>query len=143
MLFLANLNWLAILVASLVSFVSGAIWFGPKTFFPVWWKAMGKEPSEAAGSGSNMAVVFGATYLGQLFQVTSMAMIIAACRFAYPGFSLAEGLTLGIIAGVGLIAASSLSHRLFGGQGFKVWLIEVGSDAINIVIASIILTLWF
>ena len=143
MLFLANLNWLAVLVASLVSFVSGAIWFGPKTFFPVWWKAMGKEPSEAAGSGSNIAVVFGATYLGQLFQVTAMAIIIAAARIANPAFSLADGITLGVVVAVGLIAASSLSHRLFGGQGFKVWLIEVGSDAINIVIASIILTLWF
>ena len=142
-MFLANLNWLAIFVASLVSFVSGAVWFGPKTFFPVWWKAMGKDSSEAAGSGSNMGVVFAATYLGQLFQVTAMAMVIAGARFAYPEFSLAEGVSLGVIVAIGLISASSLSHRLFAGQGFKVWLIEVSNDAINIVIASVILTLWF
>jgi len=142
-MFLANLNWIAIFVASLVSFVSGALWFGPKTFFPVWWKAMGKDSSEVPGSGSNMGVVFAATYLGQLFQVTAMAMVIAAARLAYPGFSLAEGLPLGLIVGIGLIAASSLSHRLFAGQGFKVWLIEVSNDVINIVIASVILTLWF
>jgi len=38
----AGINWLAVLVASLASFVIGFAWFSPKTFFPVWWKAMGR-----------------------------------------------------------------------------------------------------
>ena len=32
---LQNLNFLAILVSSVVSFIIGAVWFGPKTFYPV------------------------------------------------------------------------------------------------------------
>ena len=40
-----SINWLAVLLATIVSFVSGFIWFGPKTFYPVWWKALGKSPN--------------------------------------------------------------------------------------------------
>ncbi|MSX73744.1 MAG: DUF1761 domain-containing protein, partial [Actinobacteria bacterium] len=36
-----GLNLLAVLAAFAVSFISGAIWFGPKTFYPVWMKAKG------------------------------------------------------------------------------------------------------
>jgi hypothetical protein len=56
---LANINWIAVLLATLVSFISGFIWFGPKTFYPVWWKAMGKSDKEEPGSHQNMTVVFG------------------------------------------------------------------------------------
>jgi hypothetical protein len=71
-MFLLELNWLAIVVAWIVAFVAGAIWFGPKTFFPVWWKAMGRKPEDAAG-GSNMGVVFGATAVAALVEAIAVA----------------------------------------------------------------------
>lgn len=33
--------------------------------------------------------------------------------------------------------ASSLSHRLFGGDGFRVWLIEVGGDIVGLTLAGL------
>lgn len=44
----------------------------------------------------------------------------------------------GLIAGL-LVAAASLGHRLFAGHGYRVWLIEVGNDVVNCVIAGAIL----
>jgi hypothetical protein len=35
---------------------------------------------------------------------------------------------------------SSLSHRLFGGESLKVWVIETANDAINLTIAGVIIT---
>ena len=37
------LNWVALLLGTLAIFFVNAIWFGPKTFYPAWWKALGKE----------------------------------------------------------------------------------------------------
>ena len=34
---------------------------------------------------------------------------------------------------------ASLSHRLFGGESFKVWIIETANDAINLTIAGAII----
>jgi hypothetical protein len=35
---------------------------------------------------------------------------------------------------------ASLSHRVFGGESLKVWIIETANDAINLTIAGAIIT---
>ena len=139
---LADLNWLAIVVATLAAFAAGAIWFGPKTFFPVWWKLMGKEPNADPGANSNMVGVFASTFVGALVQAFTLAIIIHFVAAGDATFgALAGGLT-GLLVGLGLGAASSLSHRLFAGVGFRVWLIEIGSDVVNLTIMGVILGAW-
>jgi len=141
-MFLANLNWLAIVVATLAAFIAGAIWFGPKTFYPVWWKLMGKEVNTEPGSGTNMAVVFGATALGAFVEAVAVASVIHFVAAGQSDFGALQGGLVGLLLGVGLAAASSLSHRLFAGSGFRVWLIEVGSDVINLTIMGLIIGSW-
>lgn len=136
----AELNWLAILSATLVAFVAGAIWFGPKTFFPVWWKLMGKEnQTPAAGSGSNMAVVFGSTFLAALVQAITVAIVVELASAGSADFGPLQGALVGSLLGFGLAAASSLSHRLFAGNGFRVWIIEVGSDIVNLTLMGLVI----
>ena len=45
-----SINWLAVMVCVVVSMISGTIWYNPKTFFPVWWKGIGKSDSSAPGA---------------------------------------------------------------------------------------------
>jgi hypothetical protein len=140
-----NLNYLAIFVASIAGFATGAIWFGPKTFFPVWWRAMGRDENETPG-GSNMGLVFGLTYLGQLALSFASAIVLsfvfAANSPATTADALGVGLQVGLLLGVLVAAAASLTHRLFAGHGLKVWLLEVGNDIAAIVVMSLILAAW-
>ena len=52
-----------------------------------------------------------------------------------------QGSTVGLALGVGISMFSSLSHRLFGGESLKVWLIETASDGINLTIAGAIIAI--
>jgi hypothetical protein len=137
-----NLNWWAILVAAVVAFGVGAVWFGPKTFFPVWWKAMGHDETETPGAGSNMGVVFGLTFAAQLVMSTSVAVVLSYIALANGSVSVLDGLVTGVTLGIGFAAASSLSHRLFAGHGVKVWLIEASGDVVGITVIGVILALW-
>ena len=139
---LTHLNWLAILAATVAAFIAGGIWFGPKTFFPVWWKLMGKDPEAVPGAGSNMAVVFGATAVAAFVEAVSVAVVISFVAPATAGFGPLQGALTGFLLGIGLAAASSLSHRLFAGVGFRVWLIEVSSDVLNLTIMGLIIGSW-
>lgn len=130
----STINWVGVVVAFVANFIAGAVWFGPKTFFPVWWKAMGKSPEEQPGNNS-MGVVFGSTAVAAFVTTVVMALLVGATNTD----SAASGAVLGLTVGVGFSAAQSLSHRLFGGHGFKVWAIEVGSDVLNVVIVGAIL----
>jgi hypothetical protein len=50
-----------------------------------------------------------------------------------------DGAFVGFALGVGIAAFASLSHRLFGGESLKVWIIETANDAINLTVAGAII----
>ena len=136
-----QLNWLAIFVAFVAAFIAGAIWFGPKTFFPMWWRAMGKDPANMEVTG-NMGVIFGSTAVAAFVEAVAVASVIHFVALSNPNFGALDGGLVGLLLGVGLAAASSLSHRLFAGQNFKVWAIEVSSDVVNLTIMGLIIGAW-
>ena len=135
------INFAGVLVAFLVNFVIGFIWFGPKTFFPIWWKAIGKTGDP--GEGANMGIVFGSTAVAGLISATGLALIFNLLSRANGDVSLISGLTAGLIVGVFVMAAPALSHRLFAGNGFKVWLLEIGSDVLGFVGMGIVLSFFY
>ena len=124
-------NSLAVLLATFVGFAIGGVWFGPKTFFPIWWKLMGKSPEENPGTES-MGQVFGLTALGALVQASVLGLILPLIASANGGMDWFGGLATAALLGVGFSAATSLSHKLFGGFGLKVWILEVGQDIVSL-----------
>ena len=138
----ADLNWAAIAVAGVAGIIIGAVWFGPKTFFPIWWKLMGKSPEDNPGTDS-MGMVFGLTFAGAFVQALVMAVAVSLAETATGGLDWYEGLAFGALLGVGFSAATSIGHKLFGGFGLKVWILEVGQDIVSLaamgaIIASFI-----
>ena len=72
---LGPINWLAVVVCVVVSMISGSLWFNPKTFYPTWWKAIGRSERDAPGM-QNMGMVWGLTVLSSFVQATSVALMI-------------------------------------------------------------------
>jgi hypothetical protein len=68
-------------------------------------------------------------------QVIATAIVIELASATGP----LGGALIGLLLGVGIAAASSLSHRLFSGQGLRVWLIEVGGDIVSLTVAGLII----
>lgn len=136
---LTDLNLVGVVVAFFVSFISGAIWFGPKTFYPIWMKAKGNSSGQLSSTQNKPALLFGGTILGVLIQTFILAIIINTIG-KNSNLSLIDGAGIGLALGVGISMFSSLSHRLFGGESLKVWIIETANDAINLTIAGAIIT---
>ena len=136
---LSGLNLVGVLVAFLVSFASGAIWFGPKTFYPVWMKAKGNPSGGLTENQNKPALLFGGTIIGVLVQTLTLALIINSLQANNPEFSVVDGSLVGLALGVGIGMFASLSHRVFGGESLKVWIIETANDAINLTIAGAII----
>ena len=135
------INFLAVFVATIVAAVIGSIWFGPKTFFPVWWKILGKSPQEQPGS-SNMAYVFGLTLLGTFASIAGLAVVFKVIETASGQMNWLDGAFVGAFLGLFVGGGVSLGHRMFAGQGFKIWLLEVGNDVLALAAAGAILALF-
>jgi hypothetical protein len=142
-----TVNVVAVLAAVVVAFVANFVWFGPKTFYPVWARALGKDPSQPATDeqGLGMAAVFGLTILGSVVMALTLSWVLQAGLAVYdltdatPAFGAVAGAALG----VGIAAAASLGHRLFAGQGLKVWAIEVGGDILGLTLMGLVLAFFY
>jgi hypothetical protein len=139
----SGLNFVGVLIAFIVSFVSGAIWFGPKTFYPVWMRAKGNASGQLTGEQNKPALLFGGTIVGILIQTLTLGLIINSLQANNPEFSVVDGSLVGLALGVGIGMFASLSHRVFGGESLKVWIIETANDAINLTIASAIIASFY
>jgi len=131
-----DINWAAVAGATLLGVVVGNLWFNPRTFFPVWWKAMGRDPDEKPG-GPNMAIVLGGTFVAIFVQ----ALILAAVLSALVGANVWTGLALGALLGV-LTAAVTVTHKLFGGMSLWAWLMEAGSDVVGLALMGLTIGLF-
>lgn len=126
-----------IFVAALVGFFASFFWFNEKTFFPVWWRAMGKG-DQVPGNGQSMGILFGSALFSTLAQAIVLAVLIGA---AYEDATVAQGALVGLLVGIAIVGAA-LGHRLFGGHGWKVWLLESGADLLVIVAMGATLSFW-
>ena len=135
----SELNFVGILVAFFVSFISGAIWFGPKTFYPIWMKGRGIQSGQLDSNQNKPVVLFGGTIIGILTQTLTLALVINSLQQAGTDIGISDGAGIGFALGVGIAMFASLSHRVFGGDTLKVWLIETANDAINLTVAGAII----
>lgn len=145
-----QINWLAVIVATLSAFAIGALWFGPKTFYPVWMKAQGREmPTERVEmTGGETALMFGGTFASAFIQVTTLAFVLAGVFGSKEEADWSYGAIIGFLLSVGFTAFGSFSHRMFSHnenrpyKALKVWLIEVSQDVASLTIAGAILGAW-
>jgi len=131
-----SINWLAVVICVIVSMISGSIWFNPKTFYPAWWKAIGRSENEEPGL-QNMGMVWGGTLLSSFVQATSVALMVNTMGSLTAG----SGALAGFMLWLGFVAATSLTNKLFAGQ-LKAWVLESGNHLVNFLLFGAILGAW-
>lgn len=137
----SSINWLAVLVCVIASMLVGSFWFNPKTFFPVWWKAIGKGDVEP-GIAGNMGLTWGLTVLAALVQAIFMSLMVTFMGSQTSGgANLLTGLQAGFLLWLGFVAPSSLTNKVFAGQ-LKAWVIEAGNHLVNFLVIGAILGAW-
>ena len=137
----SSINWLAVLACVIVSMVVGSIWFHPKTFFPAWWKAIGKSETESPEM-KNPALSWGLTILASLVQAVFMALMVHALGSLTPGGATpGSGALAGFILWLGFVASTSLTNKIFANQ-LKAWVLEMGPHLIDFVLFGAILGAW-
>jgi Protein of unknown function (DUF1761) len=134
---IASVNWLAVLACFVFSIISGSIWFGPKTFFPTWWTAIGKSQNDQPNGAPLTWVLM---MISSAVQAIFMAMIVNGLTSA-SGKNIFSGALVGFLVWLGIVAPSALVNKLFPGRIFA-WTIETGNHLINYVVFGAILGAW-
>lgn len=115
---MANANILAILIAAASGFLVGGIWYGP-LFGKIWQREVGLSDSEL--QSSNMAKIFGITFLFSLLSAVFLGHLLAHFDTDfYRTMMISTGIALGfVVPAIG-------TNYLYGRKSGKLFAIDAG-----------------
>ena len=117
-----EINWIAVIAATIAAFAVGALWYSPLLFVRQWRQEIGlTENAEDAPP------------LARLLILAFILLFIASTVFAMflgPSPGLGFGLGAGFAAGLCWVAAINGVHYLFEQRSLRFWLINGGYDTV-------------
>lgn len=129
-----GINFWAVLVAAVSSFVLGGLWYSPVLFGKAWQRLTGLS-DEALAKG-NMALIFGGAF------VLSLVASVVFAMFLGPRPSLALGVGAGFSAGLCWVAASFGINYLFERKSLALFAINGGYHTLQFTLIGLVLALW-
>ena len=129
-----EVNYFAVIAASVATFALGGLWYSPALFGKAWQREAGV--SEEQMKDANMVKIFGLTFVLSLIAAWVFALFLG------PRPPMALGLGAGFSAGLCWVAASFGINYLFERRSLKLWLINGGYHTLQFTIVGLILALW-
>lgn len=133
----SNVNWLAVIVATIVYFSLGAVWYHEGVFGSKW----------AAGHGLKMDDPEGRKGLGKIMAMSFFSFLIITIALAFLVVKMnltvfISGVKLGLITGVGFSWMVLYISYLYTKKPVSIHLIDGMYHVLGQIVAAIILCLW-
>jgi hypothetical protein len=133
--FFGELNWLAVVVATIAWFAFSAIWYSIPPLSQAWAKAAGVD---ATGDGPPLALLFIPTLIGYFVTTMVIGLLVAGVGAE----TVSDGIILGVVLGVGFGMVGALVNQVYEGKGSGYFLINGLNAVIAFAIVGAILAVW-
>lgn len=133
---ISQINFWAVIVAALASFIVGWLWYGP-LFGKLWMELNGFTPEKLREEkGLPMPLIMVVNYVATALAAFSIAMFIGAEADA------SFGIFAGLMIALFWIGTSRLNDVLYERQPFRLYLINLGYNLVIYVIMGAVLGAW-
>ena len=136
---LGDLNWLAVIVGAVIYFALGALWYSPMLFARPWQRSIGWDPERTPPEMKPTTYVV--PFLAYLVMAVAVGMIAAAAG----SDTLADGIVLGLVLGIGLSLMHTLVDATFDPNKPQPWTwfaINGSYHALGLLIVAVIVSAW-
>jgi hypothetical protein len=136
--FLFHVNYAAVMVAAIIFFIIGAVWFSV-LFGTAWVQELQhhniviKEPSS-----QQMMIKMGLNFLKNLM----LAFAVAGLVVLTGSTTVWSGLLLGALVGCGVAVPAMADIFIWESRSLKLFLIDASYQVIGIILAAIVLSVW-
>ncbi len=133
--FFDDVNWLAVIVATLAYFALGSVWYTDALFGKQWRAATGQEMGESGRPEPAALVV---NFIGWFVVALALALIahgIGAETFV-------DGLVLGLVASIGFVGTNRVVTSMYEGRNAALMRINAPYTILGYVIMGVILAMW-
>jgi hypothetical protein len=127
----SQVNYLAVLIVTIVTMVLGFLWYSPILFGNAWVKEMGKKMEDMSG-GSPITYVLTAltALLGALFLALLVSMVGER--------TITSGIAVGLLIGLSISVKIGMNF-LFESRTLKLYFITIGYHIVTYLIAGMII----
>jgi hypothetical protein len=133
-----DVNYIAVLVATIVSFAFGFLWYGPM-FGKIWMKLMGfTEKSMKSSMKMSMAKSMAFGFVGVLV----MSFVLSLFVDFLQATTIMDALVVGFLIWLGFFVTTMAGSVLWEGKSWNLYGFNIAYHLINLWIITIILTLW-
>ncbi|MCB9359301.1 DUF1761 domain-containing protein [Candidatus Woesearchaeota archaeon] len=126
-------DYIAVIVAAIVSVVLGMIYYGPQAFGKLWMKLANVKKSS---SKSKMKI----SMLLGLIQSIVIAWVLAI--FIVDTADIWAAGRIALLIWVGFIVTTKAGVVLWEGKSWRLWLLNIGYDVISLVAMTLVLFYW-
>jgi hypothetical protein len=130
-----EINYFAVLGATVSTFLIGALWYSPLLFMRRWMAAAGVSEADLKKGGE--ARVFGGAFVLSLLMAFNLAAFLSG-----PGTTVTWGATAGALAGIGWVALGIGVVALFERRPLAYTLVNGGYWAVAFTVMGAILGAW-
>ena len=138
LLFGTYVNLLAVLVAAVVAFGLGALWYSPVLFARQWVRANGYENMSREEMQRGAGKAYGVSFVAFLVMALALAIVIGRIGITY----WLGGLKAGVLAWLGFVATTGLMANMYSRRPFAAWYIDAGYQLIYLALMGAIIGGW-
>ncbi|MBB5632420.1 hypothetical protein BKA04_000643 [Cryobacterium mesophilum] len=136
---LPEINYWAVIIATLSSMVVGSIWYTPKVFGNYWMKKAGVTPS---GRMSDAAGPIITTVLVSFVTAWVLAGAAYLAWDFYGGGFLWNTIVTAIVLWAGFTAARFITHDAFDNRPSGLTVLNIAHELVTVVVMAIIIGVW-
>lgn len=131
-------NWLAIILAAVVAFLIGGLWYSPLLFARQWMAAHAHSPEDVARMKADAPRAYGISFVAFLVMAFILQMVLnhVDAHTWLSGALWAAHLWLGFAVTIGLMA------NVYSGKKVSVFLIDAGYQLVYLLVMGAILGAW-
>jgi uncharacterized protein YacL len=129
-----EINILAVLAATLLFMVIGALWYSPVLFSKPWMKYVGKTEDQLNSSPAMYVI----PTVGGLVLALTLAYLIGATN----AYTLVGALRIAIATWGGFVFTSTFINTTFSGRHWKLALIDSGYFLVSTLLMAVIFHYW-
>lgn len=132
-----QVNWLAVVLATLSTMVVGGVWYTKGVFGTKWMKLLGKKEKDLPQSMAPMVTTLLVTFI--------TAIVLAHMTYMAAGFYdvpfLHAALTTALWAWLGFTAARMITHDAFEGRPKALTLMNITHELVTFVVMGLVIGL--
>lgn len=133
-----DINYLAVILATLSSMIVGSIWYTPKVFGTYWMRVAKVTPGAASGAIVPIVVTLVVSFI--------TAWILAGAVYLswsfYGGSFLVNSIVTGILLWAGFTAARFVTHDAFEGRPSGLTILNCAHELVTILLMAVIIGVW-